>query len=287
MDKSILVDAGLDWTVRTERTQTIESKIILPEMAIIREGETPIHLGTHKEGYQPFQNHELLDLLTKISNHTGLELHRGGMFGEGRKVFIQLKSDDLRIGNDKIKGFVTGINSFDGSTSLGFGHSNVTISCSNTFHAAFRTLDKIRHTKNMMVKIEEVLQQIDVVMSEEKEIFANIKRMSEHGLTEVAGIKTPKEIIDMVTRQLFNIKKEINLNDLDAISTQTRNKMISFEGDVRHQMNDKGENLWGLFSGVTKYTTETMKTKSNEENKMFGTYGKRERQIFNQLVGVM
>ena len=296
MDNSILVDAGLDWTVRTEGVQTTDSGIILPEMAIIREGKfndngerlsPDIHLGTHKESYHPFQNDQLLELLFNISQQTGLKLERGGMFGDGKKVYIQLKSDDLKIGGDTVKGFVTGINSFDGSTSLGFGHSNVTISCSNSFYAAYHSLDKIRHTNNMMLKIDEVLQQIDIVMNEEKEIFANIKRMSEHDLKEIAGIKSPKEIIEMVERQLFNIHKSIDLNDVDSISTRTRNKMVSFENDVRHQIADKGENLWGLFSGVTRYTTHSMTTKSNHENKMFGTYGNRERAIFDQLVGVM
>jgi hypothetical protein len=39
-----------------------------------------------------------------------------------------------------------------------------------------------------------------------------------------------------------------------------------------------------LFSGVTKYTTHSMSKGDNSENKMFGVYGQRERQIFKQLV---
>jgi len=42
--------------------------------------------------------------------------------------------------------------------------------------------------------------------------------------------------------------------------------------------------MWGLFSGVTKYTTHSISAKDNTENKMFGVYGNREKEIFSDLV---
>jgi hypothetical protein len=50
------------------------------------------------------------------------------------------------------------------------------------------------------------------------------------------------------------------------------------------EINQKGDNLWGLFSGVTKYTTHGMKKGDNSENKIFGKTGNIERQIFEDLV---
>jgi hypothetical protein len=48
------------------------------------------------------------------------------------------------------------------------------------------------------------------------------------------------------------------------------------------EVQDKGGNLWGLFSGITKYTTHQLKGDSNE-NKLFGVYGRREREVFTEL----
>ena len=42
--------------------------------------------------------------------------------------------------------------------------------------------------------------------------------------------------------------------------------------------------MWGLFSGVTKYTTHSISRNDNTENKMFGVYGNREKEIFANLV---
>ena len=271
----LLDQTGLNWKVRTEGIQT-ESGIELPNIALVREDNNAV-LGVHSNGYVPYQNDQLLELLDRVSNQTGLPIHKGGMFGDGAKVFIQLKSNNLTLGTDRVEGFVTGINSFDGSTSLGFGPSNVTISCQNTFWGAYRSLNaKVRHTKNMVVKIDDICRDIEGVLHEEKVMFDNIVKLSETRFDDL--------IKDRVTKTLFNIPREVNLNDSDAISTVTQNKLSRFYIDLNGELQEKGDNLWGLFSGITKYTTHSISKGDNTENKMFGTYGNREREIFSKLV---
>jgi len=270
---------NLDWKVRQEGVQTTSGIIIPEKMAIIRE-DTNKPLSIMADGYQPYQNHELIDLLNKVSNQTGMELKKCGLFGNGEKVFIQLKSDNLKLGKDKIEGYLTGVNSFDGSTSLAFGPSNVTISCMNTFFAAFRGLStKVRHTKNMKLRIEDILKGLEGTLKEEKEMFKQIVQLSETRIGE--------DDVENVLRSLFNIKNDVDLEDDEELSTVTKNKIDRFYVDLNGELKGKGDNLWGLFSGVTKYTTHSMNkgnTDKNMENKMFGVYGERERTIFNQLV---
>ena len=266
----------LKWTVRKEQVQT-ESGIIIPKHSAIVRDDNNIPLSIMSEEYQPYQNHELIELLERVSNQTGLEIKRSGMFGDGQKVFIQLKSNDLRLGNDRVEGYLTGINSFDGSTSLAFGPTNITISCQNTFFAAFRELNsKVRHTKNMVVRIDDICRGLENVLVEEKKIFDSIVKLSE--------IRFDDLIKDNVTKKLFNIKKDVDLKDDEAISSVTRNKLSRYYIDLNGEIQDKGDNLWGLFSGVTKYTTHSLTKNDNTETKMFGTYGKRELAIFNELV---
>ena len=277
MDKQeILQTTGLDWNVRIEKTFT-ESGIELDRIGLVREDNNTI-LGVHSNGYVPYQNEQLVDLLQRVSSLTGLEIHRGGEFGGGKKVFIQLKSNDLRLGNDRVEGFVTGINSFDGSTSLAFGNSNLTISCQNTFFSAYRNLEKIRHTKNMSVRIDEICRGVDVLVQEEQEMFDTIKKMSE--------TRFDQRTKDRVIKSLFDIDMDIqlnNFNDEERLSTNVKNKLSRLYIDMNGELQEKGDNVWGLFSGVTKYTTHSLSKNDNTENKMFGTYGNRERKIFNEL----
>ncbi len=274
--QEVLDQVGLNWTVREEMITT-ESGIIVPKSkAIVRE-DTNTVLSVHGDGYFPYQNHQMVELLDKVSQQVGLPIHKGGYFGNGEKVYLQLKSNDLKLGNDRVEGFITGVNSFDGTTSLAFGPSNITISCQNTFFAAFRNLNaKVRHTKNMEMRIDDICRGLEGVLEEEKIMFEDIKKLSETKMT--------KKQEDWVTRTLFNIMKDVDMNDEKSVSTVTRNRLSRFYIDLNGELKEKGDNLWGLFSGVTKYTTHSLSKGDNSENKMFGTYGQREREIFKELV---
>jgi hypothetical protein len=224
----------------------------------------------------------MLELLDKVSQQTGLPIHKGGLFGNGKKVYIQLQSHEFRIQNvggiwDTISGYVTGINSFDGSTSLSFGPSTKTISCQNTFFGAYKEMGtKIRHTKNMGVKIDEVCRRIEGVLVEERNNFENIKRMSE--------TQFETNTLDSVIRTMFDLDRDADLRDLDKMSGVTRNKLSRFYIDLNGELREKGNNVWGLMSGVTKYTTHSVIKGDNSEKKMFGSTGNRERKIFADLV---
>jgi hypothetical protein len=272
----ILDKSNLNWVVRTESITT-ESGIILDGFSAIVRDDTNTALSVRSDGYHPYQNYQLIELLDRVSQQTGLELKKGGHFKDGARVYIQLKSNDLKLGNDRIEGYLTGINSFDGSTSLAFGPSNITISCQNSFFAAFREMDtKIRHTKNMVIRVDEVCRRLEGVLLEEKKVFDNIVQLSETRYDDLFK--------DNVIKKLFNIAKDVDLKDERALPSVTRNKIGRFYIDLNGELQQKGDNMWGLFSGVTKYTTHSLTKDDNTESKMFGVYGKREQGIFNEMV---
>lgn len=266
----------LDWQVRAEELRTASGIVIPDHVALVRE-DTQVPLSVVSNSYVPFQNDQLMELLFKVSQQTGVEVFNSGYFGDGQKVFVQLKTNDLNMPKgDKVKGFVTGINSFDGSTSLSFGNSSVTISCQNTFFAALRELkNKIRHTRNMMIRVDEVCKSMEDAIGTEKVMFERIKRMSE--------VKMTDKVKDLVVRALFDIDSTLDLRKPDEMSTVTRNKMTRFGSDLGIEVADKGDSLWGLFSGVTRYTTHSAVKGDSTESKLFGVYGSRERKIFNEL----
>jgi phage/plasmid-like protein (TIGR03299 family) len=273
--QEMLEKSGLNWTVGRQAIQT-ESGILIPNKVALVRDDTQTVLGIHSENYEPYQNDELLDLLHKIEGSTGLVLHTGGSFKGGEKVWFQLKSNDLRIGNDKIEGYVSGFNSFDGKTALAFGNSSLTVSCMNTFWRGYKEVaTRLRHSATMRPKIEEILKRIDVLMKEEQVMFNEIKMLNDTKMT--AAVK------ELVTRKLFEISKEERLDDPD-LSTRKKNQLWQFNYDLGIETAQKGDNLWGLFSGITRYTTHSMKRGDNSESKMFGRTGNIERKLYNELV---
>jgi hypothetical protein len=273
--KALLVQAKLNWAVESRPLITSgENPIETEHIAIVRTDTNKI-LGVHKSSYTAYQNSEMAEILDRISGKMGLPLHRGGYFGDGQKTFIQLKTTDHKLGTDEIKGYLTCVNSFDGSTSLAFGHSNVTISCQNTFFASIKDLNnKVRHTASMHGRVDLICLQIEEVLRQEALIYNKIDKMAQY---EIAP-----EVREMVLGHILNLQKEERIADVKSLSTRKQNVLSDLQVNIHGEIVDKGENLWGLFSGITKYTTHSLKGDSTE-NKLFGVYGNREREVFNKL----
>lgn len=271
-----LANTKLNWDVRSEELRTL-SGIIIPDYKALVRDDNNVPLSVVSSSYHPFQNSQLMELLGKVSHQTGVNIHKTGYFGDGQRVYIQLKTEDMKMGADKVEGFITGINSFDGSTTLAFGNSTITISCQNTFFAALKELkNKVRHTKNMMIKVDEVCVSLEQALDAEKRMFERIKRMSE--------VRMSDKVKDLVIKALFDVDSTLDLKrDYDQLSTVTQNKLARFAVDLNTEVAQKGDNLWGLFSGVTRYTTHTATKGDSTEGKLFGVYGNRERKIFNEL----
>lgn len=272
----ILNTTNLNWKVREENVLTASGIIVNDKKAIIRDDTNQV-LAIHSLGYQPYQNEQMAELLYQISNHTGLQVHKGGSLDGSSKVFIQLKSDDLRLGNDNIKGYITGVNSFDGSTSFGFGNSTLTISCKNTFFKVMKNIqNKVRHTANMYYKIDEILRNIDGLILEEKQMFKEIERMADVRMTDAME--------ELIINALFNINETDRL--AKNISTRKLNQIDEFKNDLQIELAGKNDSVWGLMGGVTRYTTHT-KFKNEEKSmagKLFGSTGEIERKIYEKLV---
>lgn len=276
MDKELILEqSGLNWNVRTEEVIT-QSGIVIPDrIALVREDNNNV-LGVHTKTYVPYQNEELLELLFKISNQTGLELHTGGSFKGGKKVWFQLKSNDLKIGTDTIKGYISGFNSFDGSTSLAFGNSSLTVSCQNSFYRGYREVGtRLRHSISMKPRIEEILNRIDLLVEEEKKSFQEIQMLGNAKLTSASR--------ELATMLILNIEDEEKLAT-GELSERKKNNLVRFNNDLDIELRGKGDNLWGLFSGVTRYTTHSMKRADNTESKMFGRTGTLERNLYHELM---
>jgi phage/plasmid-like protein (TIGR03299 family) len=271
---NILESANLNWAVRSEKLVTAVSNIETESIAIVRDDTNQI-LGVHGKGYHPLQNSEMMEILDRISGKMDLPLHKGGYFGDGQKTYIQLKTKDQAVGTDLVKGYLTCVNSYDGSTSLAFGHSNLTISCQNTFFANYREMaNKVRHTQKMHDRIDIICMQIEDVLRAEDKIFNQIKKMSE--------IDIDPKVREMVLSRMLDLNKEERLADITTLSTRKKNILSDLEVNILGEIQDKGGNLWGLFSGITKYTTHGLKGDSNE-NKLFGVYGRREREVFGEI----
>jgi len=255
---------GLNWNVS-------KTPLLLPNgsetgfFGIVRD-DTNKCFTTCKDSYVPFQNSELGEMLIRISEKTGYNLHSGGSFNGGAKVFLQLESPNkiqgIGTNNDQVNGFLTGLNSHDGSTSLKWGETNITVSCQNTFFAAMKQLKQsARHTASIHGRVEEAIRTLQGVINEEKNMFDQFIKLSEVPVTREAIAKIVKNITDV------NI-----LEPVKEVSAYSENRTRELLNAINGEMNQKGQTMWGLMSGVTKYTTHVMPTPKRDNARLESIY---------------
>lgn len=233
---------------------------------IVRD-DTKKTFATCKDGYVPYQNSELAELLIRISEKTGYGIHSGGEFNGGGKVYLQLNTGNEIKGLGKngttVKGFVTGINGHDGTTSLKWGAVNFTVCCRNTFAMAQKELQQsARHTASIYDKVEESVRQITGIADAEKTIFDQFIKLS--------NVPVSKEHIAQIVR---------NITDVDITKAATKeqsaysiNRSKELLTSISAEMNQKGESLWGLFSGVTHYTSHVLSVPKRENARVESKY---------------
>lgn len=280
---SLLDKFGLRWSVNLEPL-FLSNGDETPFVGIVRDDTRQV-FATCKDSYNPYQNSELAELLIRLSDIGGYEIHGGGMFKGGAKVYVQLKSGNIingiGINNDKVVGYTTGINSHDGSTSLRWGITNITISCSNTFSMAAKDMsNSMRHTNSLHSRVDGYLREIGIAVEQEKTLFDKFIKLSER--------PTKQKHIVSVVREVTGV--DILMDEYEAehkFSTYNINRSKELLECISNEMSQKGETLWGLFSGVTNYTTHVMPVPNREnarlESKYVGNAARVDNKIFTLI----
>lgn len=260
----LLQKFGLNWTV-SKQLLTLSDGTPTDFFGIVRD-DTKKTFGVVKDSYEPFQNSELVELINEAAGTLGLSVDRGGSFNGGGKVWLQLETgliSNIGKNRDTIKKYITGINTHDATKALGWGMANTTISCRNTFEAAFREVEnKVRHSKSMHSRIEAIIREIEGVQVAEKTLYETFFKFSEVAASKANIEKAVKLVLDI----------DLSTDKKSDLSTYSVNRLGELSTAIGSEMKQKGDTLWGLFSGVTKYTTHIMpgKKEGREMSKMLG-----------------
>jgi phage/plasmid-like protein (TIGR03299 family) len=285
---SMLDQFDLNWEVKKLPSYVQADKTFIQSkfMGLFRE-DTEQVFNHVPDSYQPFQNWELAELLIRVCETTGYTIHNGGMFDGGAKVYLQLMVNEIEgFGTnkgDKIQNLATAINYHNYNGSGKWGHTSITISCANTFAAADRHLSKqntFRHTANMRAKIDATLEELDAINQVQTMVNEGLRRMSEVSIKREHIIEVGTLItgVDMALTQ-----QELN----EKYKTVSLDRMNSFLAAVAKETKEKGGSLYGLFNGVTRFTTHDTVERvegSRAQSKLMGTNKDLDNKAFSKLL---
>lgn len=222
-------------------------------------------INTVKEGYKISQNEEVVELVLQGIKPFGSDLRvtKAGSMNEGRKVYLQLGiQGHSKVANDIIERYVTIIDSNDGSTSLSVGIGDLTMSCQNQFFKFYKAGEaKFRHSASLEHRIKEIPFLIETALNRSLRQIEVYGEMANHSIT--------RELADKMVKYLLGFDKVYtSVSDLADKSTRSINKMEALYNCIEGEINDKGLNLWGLHSGVTKFTTHEISAPKRENGKL-------------------
>jgi hypothetical protein len=224
--------------------------------------ETNECLATVRKDYRVTQTEEIVGIiLTAIKLFGNLRVVKAGSINGGRKIFIQLEIDGISIVNgERITRYLTIIDSNDKSHCLSIGIGDLTASCMNMFNYFYKKADfKLCHASTLEAKLKAIPSKISAAIEQSAIQIGTYQKMSE---TDV----TSDDIHKLVKLVLGYDKVFTSVEDLAKKSKKSIEKMESLYDCISSEMNQKGFSVYGLFNGVTYFTTHILKSKLKRDN---------------------
>ena len=264
----ILVAHNLDFRIEKEQLLSATGKPT-PFYGLFND-KTGECINSVKEGYTVSQNDEIVELVLEGMQGFGeLSVSKAGSLNGGRKVFIQLGIEGMSlVGSEHIKRYVTVIDSNDGSTGLSVGIGELVMSCQNQFFKFYKSgQSKLRHTTSLTQRIKEIPMLIEMALSESLKLTETYKEFQSTPVT--------RKLADEMVKYILGVDRNMSIKTDSELSTRSRNAMDSLYNHIEKETNQKGLNLFGLFSGVTSWTTHEKsaprRENGREESMMTGT----------------
>jgi len=260
--QEILVAHGLDF--RIEKEQYVRNDKPTGYYGLFN-SKTQECINVVKEGYTVSQNDEVVEVVLEGMRPFGndLRVSKAGSIHGGRKVYLQLEIEgDGHINGDRIKRYVTVIDSNDGSTSLSIGVGDECMRCQNQFYKFYKAGEsKFRHTATIAQRIKEIPMLIETALN------ASLKQMDLY--KNFASTEISKDLAHKMVKHVLGYDQVLTSMDvLSSKSTRSINIMERLYSDIETEFSQVGNNMWALFGGITRYTTHSMSSPKRDNGKI-------------------
>jgi len=264
---------GLDFTVeRIPLVGTFNGEVIETPYIGLLNSKTKQYIHKCNQSYTVVQNEQLLDAVMDAASRFSdqMELNFGGVIDGGAKVYMQLafKAPSL-INDDEIRQHITLLDCHDGTRALSAGVGDITMSCSNQFLKFYKEgVTKLYHNVTLEKKVRELPMLLETALKRSVKQIEIYERMFSREVNE--------KDIDGMVNAVIGYSKALPQEKLDDKSTKAINIMNDVYNSIKEEMSTKGTNLWGLHSGITRYTTHGYfanaankgKDKASQENRL-------------------
>lgn len=215
--------------------------------------------------YNLFTNQQFVELAEQISEIANLEISHYTSVNGGANVLVAFKNgtDAFTVGGTEFtqdKNFILMDNRM-GTRPFQIGSNYRLNRCANMFTST-EVVKHINHNNKMPTLIQELVHQIELQFQADQDFIDWQIRM--------AGIEVDQKIIQLAKKQL------LNLGDT-AMSTTMANKLLRLDNSLQSEMAEVGQNAWGLFNGITHFTTHNLSQAKFFGQKDYPLFGERQK----------
>jgi len=245
------LDPSLDWEVTELPVFDQSGKPINGYKRLIN-SESQQTLSVCKESYTPTKNERLLEVVHTLCNGMGFSVEGFASFKGGKRVLAYLKNPEpsTMIGLDTQDYMIVG-NAHDGSSSFFTGMTNYIYRCENMFSSTQRSW-RVYHTKSHDHRIDEVIQYHDMYYNERTGFYEMMESF--------AGVSVNNRTQNNFVSSVLKLEED---KELSKRMTNIRDSLVSC---IALETRELGNSAFGLFNGLTRYTSRELQSK----NPIFG-----------------
>lgn len=224
-------------------------------------GDTEQLLSIQKTSYTPTTNSRFVDVAERLNEITGFPIKNYFEVDGGKKTLAFLEcTEPIQVAGYEFKDYLMLGNSFDGSTSFFIGNSSIMVRCKNRFSKNFRQL-QVMHTKYNDSRIDSLCRMFESFMVQRNHLFQKMATLEQ--------VKVDEHIKKALVERLVKMNSEERLGT--EISTRKSNIIAQINASIETECKAIGNNAFGLFNGITHYTTHVKSSKNAVFGNPFGS----------------
>ena len=208
------------------------------KMAVVRE-DNNCPIGVVAPSYEPLQNEDLKQLVAPMVEEGVLTIENQGFLSKGAKVFIQLQvNKEFEVIGESYKGYLTLLNSHNGTASVAIGPAMQRVICSNTFQAAYNDIgEKFRHTEGVTERVLNTTA-ITNFVDEAMKVYAS--KVETLATTRCTGAQFREALETIYNKPVDKMR--------DSFVSQLNNLFYNGKGN-------EGRTMYDAFNAITEYAT--------------------------------
>ena len=196
--------------------------------------------------YRTFRNGDLAKLCEDICKYAGFGMAGFDEFRRGKLVIAYLETNrkGVKVNGHNLQEYLTIGNTHDGSGKIFIGTANYLFRCENQFSRIFRVFDT-PHTRDLRFDSEEIRDIVNQFRNGSDELYGKFELMKQ--------IRIDQGLIDQLVREVL----ETNMIDSSEVKGGEREELL--RAGIKKETEALGNNVWGLFNGVTWYTSHDLR----------------------------